>query len=1003
MDERILHSIGGALAMAALGGIALFLALQFTEDGGAAHQNMRVAVGLSFSVVALVALWLSRRQGVRVAVAFFATAGLVMVMGSAMLLGTSVGSPGMSITTMLIVLAGVALGPRAALLTAMAGVAMLMCLLGAEHLGWIKGMAGNDLPPAASYATVHGATFVLIGMLMAHFSHLFREALGTIDRARQDLLRQVQQLESAQSDLQSSERRLTALLDHAPLAVLIYDQHTAEIRYANQHVLKAHGVASIQELTHTCFFTEGPFATSVFINALQETRQHGGRTLQWQSQHAEGDTLWWSLRLDVLRFEGEDHIVAFGHDITQRLKAERALIEHRAQLAEEVRERTAELMKQQHRLEGIIEALPVSLSLKDRHGRYLMCNQLFEQAHGLRKHQILGRHTQDIFDEEAAHAIREHDDKVVKHGTTVRYEASRRRLDGSIHDQLVTKAPLSDARGTIEAVLTLSVDITEQKQMQRELSAAKTEAEQLASVKSAFMANMSHEIRTPLHGVLGLTRLGLLQQQPGHPTHRLLERIQHSGRHLLGVINDILDFSKIDAGKLQLSFGAMDPAAVARDALSMVEGKAQDKGLTVLFDTHELPALVQGDAQRVRQILLNLLSNAVKFTDRGQVRLDVLVHGSHLCYVVTDSGIGMSSEAQARVFSPFEQADGSISRRFGGTGLGLSISKHLAELMGGDILLETAPGCGARFTLRLPCTLSTQEARPVEHPPKKTTLRHRLDGWRMLVVDDLEINLDILEGLLGEHGAHVDRAMNGQEALEQVRRYPADHYALVLMDVQMPIMDGLQASRALRVIRPGLNIVALTAHALPEERAQCLAAGMHGYLSKPFEPEELLEVILRHGREPSHSRAVASNTQDLTPSTFSAEADMPPEIDLRTALRRCGSKPELLYRLVTRFCDEQADFALRGQALLPDQIESLRRATHAFKGTSGNLGMIVLARHAETLETCLRAENIAEAQRALVNLHLALQQHVHTLRCWLRARAPVEAALTPTNDIAYNP
>ena len=387
-----------------------------------------------------------------------------------------------------------------------------------------------------------------------------------------------------------------------------------------------------------------------------------------------------------------------------------------------------------------------------------------------------------------------------------------------------------------------------------DLTAARVEAERLARVKSEFLANMSHEIRTPLSAVLGLAELGL-QDSQGRSSAGTFERIRDSGQHLLGVINDILDFSRLDAGKLTTESRPFELSVALARASGIVGEAVQARGLGFAMSLAPgLPIWVLGDAQRLQQILVNLLANAVKFTQQGRVDLRVSSQGDVLQFEVSDTGIGMSADHVARLFEPFEQADGSTTRRYGGSGLGLAISRNLAQLMGGQITVASVPGQGSCFTLCLP--LPAAQPVPEEGPQNGGgKAAQRLAGLRVLAAEDVDVNRLILEAYLEREGARVVFAENGQLLLDQIAEHGAEAFDVVLMDVQMPVMDGFAAAMRLRETAPRLPVIGLTAHALADERDKCLAAGMVHHLTKPIDVDALVAAILRHA-VPARGRGV---------------------------------------------------------------------------------------------------------------------------------------------------
>ncbi len=397
-------------------------------------------------------------------------------------------------------------------------------------------------------------------------------------------------------------------------------------------------------------------------------------------------------------------------------------------------------------------------------------------------------------------------------------------------------------------------DITARRAADDELRAATRAAEAANAAKSAFLANMSHEIRTPLNAIIGLTFL-LDRSAESDEQRRFVATLQIAGRQLLGVVNDVLDLAKIEAGSIVLDVAPFSLREMLDELTAIFAPQAHARGLTLAFDVADaLPPIVRGDAVRLRQLLTNLLGNAIKFTERGGVRLGVTLTPDGpdrllACFSVRDTGIGISAEAQLRIFSPFEQADVSTTRRFGGTGLGLSIVRHIVGLMGGEVRVQSILGEGSEFRLvvplRLPAPRSDEPAQSPAPTPAPPTAR--LAGVRILVVDDNEFNREIAQGILVNEGAVVMTRSDGIEALEQLRA-TAHAFDIVLMDVQMPRMDGNEATSRIRG-ELGLNdlpVIALTAGALVAERQRSLDAGISDFVSKPFDPDTLVRLVRRH-------------------------------------------------------------------------------------------------------------------------------------------------------------
>lgn len=398
-------------------------------------------------------------------------------------------------------------------------------------------------------------------------------------------------------------------------------------------------------------------------------------------------------------------------------------------------------------------------------------------------------------------------------------------------------------------VLSYVRDLRQQKRIELDLRKAKEEAEEAAAAKSIFLARMSHELRTPMNGVLGLTHLAL-QKTPPPEQQQYLAKIESAARILLGIINDILDFSKIEQNKLTLEIAPLSLTSMLNTLTDLFLPQAQAKKLAFIIDRDRLiPDQLLGDYLRLSQVLLNLCGNAIKFTDQGEVilRLELVSEeGDYVTirFIVVDTGVGLSAEQQQGLFQPFSQAHNYNTRKYGGTGLGLVISQRLVKLMGGEITLQSEPGVGSEFSFVI--TLQKSAEKPLEKPKLAASLQEFfLDNKRILLVEDNEINQEIAIGMLDSFGAKTTLAQNGEECLEILERETFD---LILMDIQMPIMDGLTATELIRKEgRPevrNIPIIAMTAHALQEDREKSFAAGMNEHINKPIDLKELREKLL---------------------------------------------------------------------------------------------------------------------------------------------------------------
>ena len=553
----------------------------------------------------------------------------------------------------------------------------------------------------------------------------------------------------------------------------------------------------------------------------------------------------------------------------------------------------------------------------------------------------------------------------------------------------VNCSPLLGSGGRYCGVMVTFDDVTALDQKNVELGKAKQAAEVANQAKSAFLANMSHEIRTPMNAIMGFA--DLLRRGIEDDEERRLEYlhvIHRSGTHLIELINDILDISKIEAGKLSVEITETNPYRIMNDVVDVLRVRADQAGIALDCQVQGLvPETIQSDPTRLRQILINLAGNAVKFTKEGSVQLTCRMAADsalpRLEFDVTDTGIGMTAEQMARIFDPFEQADSSVTRRFGGTGLGLSISKRLAEALGGEVRVQSTPGQGSTFTVavntgslvdvRLVDASSVAELLQQTKPPMRKAAEIRLRPSRLLLVDDGESNRQLISILVRRAGVEVVEAANGAEALHRIDEQSFD---LVLMDMQMPVMDGYEATCRLREQGYTMPVAAMTANAMQGDEDRCKDAGCSHFLMKPIDIDQLFELLAETLGECEQDERPAATTPAIGDTVrpgsgvdnrhprepiVSGRSDVShrPQVVSRLLLDDPGLRPaveKFVRTLLVRLQEMLADFARR-------DLQSLAEHAHWLKGAGGTVGF------EEFHEACHTIGILGEKQVGRGDLH----------------------------------
>ncbi len=637
-------------------------------------------------------------------------------------------------------------------------------------------------------------------------------------------------------------------LDRVDEFVYLLDEE-GRILYANDAACRSVGYSRAELLNMTVFDITPEFATRRWAEHWASVAAAGSRVIESLHRGRDGHVFPVEVRINHFSHEGRGYHLTLVADISERRRAQELEDHYREFLT-------------------LAEGLPDNIVRYDRNGRATYVNAQLEATLGRPRVELLGTRPTDLnppgvplFDTYDAGVM-----NAISTGEPQSVELDFPGPRGHEYHQVRIIAERDDD-GTVIGAIALGRDVTERhrhlqqidearreaEQHARELAVARDEAVRAARVKSEFLANMSHEIRTPMNGVLGLADL-LLAGELNPAAREMAEGIHRSGVALLTIINDILDFSKLEAGRMTLAEEPFDLLTLCNDVIALLSARASQRRLVLRLEFAEsVPLHWRGDAGRIRQILLNLLGNAIKFTPSGEVVLSVRPSAEPtgaLVLEVRDTGIGIPSDRLEAVFDSFTQADGSITRRFGGTGLGLAITRQLVDLMHGTVRAQSEPGQGSTFTCELP--LSPLDARTTVAPPAPVEPAVDLPPLELdvLLVEDNAVNRMVATRLLRGWKCGQTVAEDGAEALERMK---SGGFDVVLMDVQMPVMDGLTASEHWREIereRGGhVPIIALTAHAMEGDRERCMEAGMDDYVSKPLRPAELHAAIVRaHAR-----------------------------------------------------------------------------------------------------------------------------------------------------------
>jgi len=744
------------------------------------------------------------------------------------------------------------------------------------------------------------------------------------------LLEDVSEKSEMLDQITKKERQYKNLVENSSDVIFICDLN-GNFKYVNPTGFKLTGFDE-DELIDTHFFKlvrqdyqqklRG-FYTFQFKNEIPSTY------IEFPITCKDGKELWLGQTVDLnTSSNGEIEFFALSREISDRIKYEKAM------------------MRSEEKFRSIIENLELGLLEVDKNGIILKAYPQFCKLIGYTAEELIGKDPLDLLVDDESRTIILNESKKRKRGNSSVYEIKLFKKDQTPIWVMISGAPYYNEKNEVAGTVGIHLDITQRKLMEEELKQAKLLAENSLKSKDLFVANISHEIRTPLNAILGLSQL-LEHSSLDQKQLQFVQAISKSSENLLMIVNDLLDFSKLEAGKMELNIGSHNIYETITDVANLWENQIEEKNIHFSKIIRIPQHYFAYDAMRLNGILSNLLHNALKFTEKGQISLHVEMVKEYknkgvFLFKIEDTGIGISESQLAQIFESFVQAEPGIARKYGGTGLGLSISRNLIELMGSQLKVSSQLNVGTTFEFEL---ILKKEGDHNSDKPKETINAELLKNLTVLLVEDNQFNQIMAHSILENWNVEVVIANNGKEALEKIQE---KEYDLILMDIQMPVMDGIQCAWKVRHdLKSTTPILALTANAMPNDVKKYLDVGMNGFVLKPFRQQELY-VSIKNILFPDITEG-----KTLLNATSERESVQPDEIcDLTNLTKNCMGKEDFIQRMITIAIEEIGDNIIKlEENLIANKTGDIKNISHSLKPTVQNVANTRLFELVKSIET----------------------------------------------------